>query len=182
MRMPRMFVLAAMLCAGAVLAPLGEAHAALHAFLKLKGQRVGEIRGGVTQKGREGFIKVISVAHEISSTQGAGAGSAGKRVHKPFVVMVEVDRATPQLLNAVAGGEKFAAFSLEVAGPSGGASLYRVNLVNAAISSFDLVTLEGGGAAALRLAFTYSKIEWTWLDGGVTGSDDWETPVVKKSL
>jgi type VI secretion system secreted protein Hcp len=23
-------------------------------------------------------------------------------------------------------------------------------------------------------SFTYQKIEWTWLDGGITASDDWE--------
>ena len=29
----------------------------------------------------------------------------------------------------------------------------------------------------MSLEFTYQKIEWTWVDGGITASDDWEAPV-----
>jgi type VI secretion system secreted protein Hcp len=28
-----------------------------------------------------------------------------------------------------------------------------------------------------EVAFTYQRIEWTWTDGGVTSSDDWEAPI-----
>ncbi len=183
MRKSPMFVLAAMLSAATVLAPLGEAHAALNAYLKLKGQKVGDIKGSVTQKGREGGIKVISVSHEIVSPRDAASGlPTGKRMHKPFVVTVEIDRSTPQLLGAIAGNEKFAAFSLEMAGPNGGPSLYRVGLINATISGFEFVTLADNNTAALKLTFTYQKIEWTWIDGNITAQDDWETPVAKKSL
>ncbi|HRI69004.1 MAG TPA: type VI secretion system tube protein Hcp, partial [Polyangium sp.] len=40
---------------------------ALNAYLRLKGQKQGEIKGSVTQKGREGSIMVIAVSHEIIS-------------------------------------------------------------------------------------------------------------------
>jgi type VI secretion system secreted protein Hcp len=30
----------------------------------------------------------------------------------------------------------------------------------------------------LDIAFTYQKIEWTWTNGGITASDDWESPAV----
>jgi type VI secretion system secreted protein Hcp len=39
---------------------------ALNAYLKLKGQKSGEINGSVTQKGREGKIMVIAVSHDVS--------------------------------------------------------------------------------------------------------------------
>ena len=39
-----------------------HADAALNAYLKLKGQKQGEIKGSVTQKGREGAIAVIAVS------------------------------------------------------------------------------------------------------------------------
>ena len=48
---------------GVALAPFSEADAALNAYLKLKGQKQGEIKGSVTQKGREGRIAVIAVQH-----------------------------------------------------------------------------------------------------------------------
>ena len=25
------------------------------------------------------------------------------------------------------------------------------------------------------ISFTYQKIEWTWLDGGITATDSWDT-------
>lgn len=181
MRKTRMFVMAAMLSAATVLAPLGEAHAALNAYLKLKGQKAGEIKGSVAQKGREGGIKVISVQHEIVSPRDAASGlPTGKRQHKPFVVTVEIDRSTPQLMNAIATNETFASFALDVAGPGGGASLYKVSLKNASIASFEFVTVND--TAVLKLSFTYQKIEWTWVDGGIMATDDWEAPVAKKSL
>ena len=46
---------------------------ALQAYLNLKGQRQGEIKGSVTQKGREGKIAVIAVSHEIISPRDPAA-------------------------------------------------------------------------------------------------------------
>jgi type VI protein secretion system component Hcp len=31
------------------------------------------------------------------------------------------------------------------------------------------------GTAIERVMFTYSKIEFTWTDGGITSTDDWMT-------
>jgi type VI secretion system secreted protein Hcp len=28
------------------------------------------------------------------------------------------------------------------------------------------------------VCFTYKKIEWTWMDGGINAGDDWEAPLV----
>jgi type VI secretion system secreted protein Hcp len=28
-----------------------------------------------------------------------------------------------------------------------------------------------------HVSFCYQKIEWTWMDGGITAMDDWEAPV-----
>ncbi len=36
---------------------------ALNAYLKLTGQKQGDIKGSVTQKGREGKIMVIAASH-----------------------------------------------------------------------------------------------------------------------
>jgi len=29
-----------------------------------------------------------------------------------------------------------------------------------------------------EITFTCQKIEWTWTDGGITASGDWETPAI----
>ena len=46
-----------------------------------------------------------------------------------------------------------------------------VKLTNASISDRH----EHG--ATEQISFTYQKITWTWIDGGITAEDDWEAPV-----
>lgn len=47
---------------------------ALNAYLKLKGQKQGDIKGSVTQKGRENKIMVIAVSHEVVSPRDMASG------------------------------------------------------------------------------------------------------------
>ena len=68
---------------------------ALNAYLKLKGQKSGEIKGSCPQKGRENKIMVIAVSHEIVSPRDAASGlPTGKRMHKPYACLVDWDLAT----------------------------------------------------------------------------------------
>ena len=69
---------------------------ALNAYLTLKGQKQGDIKGSTTQKGREGTIMVIAQSHEIVSPRDAASGlPTGKRQHKPMVITKEVDKSSP---------------------------------------------------------------------------------------
>jgi type VI secretion system secreted protein Hcp len=182
MRKSRVMMLVAVLSA-AVLVPTGEANAALNAYLKLKGVKQGDIKGSVVQKGREGAIKVISFNHEIVSPRDPASGlPTGKRQHKPLMLTVEVDRSTPQLISAMVNNEKLGEFSIDVGAPGSGATQYRVKLTNASISAFEFVTLADKDTTALRLSFTYQKIEWTWVPDGIMAMDDWEAPVAAKKL
>src|SRR3954451_14203214 len=79
---------------------------ALQAYLKMKGQRLGDIKGSITQKGRENKIRVIAVSHEIVSPRDAASGlPTGKRMHKPFVITKELDKASPLLYNILVTNE-----------------------------------------------------------------------------
>jgi len=40
---------------------------ALNAYLRIKGQKAGEVKGSVIQKGREGKIMEIAASHGIES-------------------------------------------------------------------------------------------------------------------
>ena len=46
-----------------------------------------------------------------------------------------------------------------------------IKLTNASVS--DYVQTDQN----VQFSFTYQKITWTWVDGGITASDDWEAPV-----
>ena len=161
---------------------------ALNAYLKLKGQKQGEIKGSVTQKGRENKIMVIAVSHEIISPRDAASGlPTGKRMHKPLVITKELDKSSPLLYNALTNNENITEWELQFWQPSAtGAEKqhYTIKLTNANIASIHFVMANNKHPDLMKfseyeeIAFTYQKIEWTWMDGGITAMDDWEAPVV----
>src|SRR4029453_16747997 len=92
---------------------------ALNAYLNLTGQKQGDIKGSVTQKGREGKIMVIAVNHEIVSPRDPASGlPTGKRMHKPFVITKELDKASPLLQNALVNNETISEWMLQFWQPS----------------------------------------------------------------
>jgi len=128
--------------------------------VQITGQRQGAI-GPITLQG---------VSHEIVSPRDAGSGlPTGKRQHKPITITKQLDQSTPLLLNALVNNENLSSVMITLA--SGGNPVATIKLTNASIADYvDHGTTE-------TWSFTYQKIEWTWLDGGITASDDWEAPV-----
>lgn len=160
---------------------------ALNAYLTATGQKQGVIKGGVTQKGREGSIAVYAVEHAVVSPRDAGSGlPTGKRQHKPLVVVKEIDKSSPLLAKALVTNENLTEVVLKFFSPNlNGMEInsYTVRLTNAAIASIQTdmqnnKTEPGTKLPVLeQLSFTYQKIEWTWLDGNVTSSDEWQASV-----
>ena len=160
---------------------------ALNAYLKLTGQKQGEIKGSVTQKGREGKIAVIAVSHEIISPRDAASGlPTGKRMHKPFVITKELDKSSPLLYNVLVNNENLTQWELQFFQPSATGTEkqhYTVKLTNANIASIDFRMANNKHPDLMKfaeyeeVAFTYQKIEWTWNEGGITAMDDWEAPL-----
>ena len=76
------------------------------AYMKVKGLRSGDLKGSVTQKGREGMIAIIGASHEILAPRDAQTGlPAGRRQHKAFVVTKEIDRTSPMFYKMLASSE-----------------------------------------------------------------------------
>ncbi len=161
---------------------------AQNAYLTLKGQKQGDIKGGVTQKGREGSILVHAASHDVVSPRDVASGQAsGKRMHKPFVITKEIDKSTPLLYQALVTNENLPVWTLRffrvatagAGGPSVEAQHYTVKLTNASITSIGFRMLDNQVADLARrseyeeIAFVYQRIEWTWVDGGITAADDW---------
>jgi type VI secretion system secreted protein Hcp len=161
---------------------------ALNAYLKLKGQKQGEVKGSVTQKGREGKILVMAAEHEVLSPRDASSGLAtGKRAHKPFVITKELDKSSPLLYQMLVSNETIVEWELQFWAPALSAASgvgteiqrYTVTLTNANIVDIKFHMLNNRNPELLRYAeyeevsFTYQKIEWTWTDGGITTQDEW---------
>lgn len=165
---------------------------ALNAYLTLTGQRQGEIKGSVTQKGREGRIMIIAVSHEIVSPRDAASGlPTGKRMHKPLILTKELDKSSPLLYSALCTNENITKFELQFwtpqlkAATGVGAEVqhYKVELKNANIANINFRMANNKHPDLMKfaeyeeIAFTYEEITWTWSDGGITANDSWEAPV-----
>lgn len=174
-----------LLCAvlgGVALGPFNRgAQAALNSYLKIKGEKQGEIKGGVVRKGLENWLPIVGIHHEVVAPRDAASGLAtGRRQHKPLTLTMELGKSSAQLYTAMFTDEVMAEMELAVFAPGDKLSktpLYMVKLSKAAIVDIRMVTPEGG-QTALEVDFTYQKIVWTFADG-VTAQDDWETPVAK---
>jgi type VI secretion system secreted protein Hcp len=159
---------------------------ALNAYLTLKGQKQGAFNGPVTQKGRENSILVHSFSNEILSDRDPTSGLAtGKRVHKPILILKEVDKTSPLFWNALVNNETLITWELRFWAPTAAGvekQIYTVSLTNAGIASISefMPDNEDPALASLPLleeiSFAYQKIQWTWTDPAVTASDDWESP------
>lgn len=163
------------------------AFAAQPAYLSITGEIQGQIRGGVTIGGKEGTIEVISLSHEIVSPRDAASGlPTGKRQHKPLTIRKAIDKSSPLLFRALISNEnlKTVEFVFYTTDPRGQERpYYRIKLLNASIASIKTAVPDTKDPALSSyplyedISFTYQKIEWTYVDGGITTQDDWLSPV-----
>lgn len=165
---------------------------ALNAYMTIKGQKQGNISGSVTQKGRENSILVHAYSHEIVSPRDPQSGlPTGKRMHKPLVIVKQIDKSSPLLWLALANNEnlttcqiQFFTPAIAAAGAAGAEQqTYTITLTNASISDIhesmpsNVDTTQAKLPLQEEVSFIYQKIQWTWIEGGITASDDWEAPV-----
>lgn len=165
---------------------------AQNAYLTITGQKQGHISGSVTMKGREGQIAVFAAVHDIISPRDPASGlPTGKRMHKPLVITKELDKATPLLYQALVSNENLTEVVLRFWSPASATGIgigtevliFSIKLTNASIASIELdmednkITADAQLPVLQRISFNYQKIEWTWLDGNVSASDDWEAVV-----
>jgi type VI secretion system secreted protein Hcp len=158
---------------------------ALDAYLKLAGQKTGGIKGSVTQKGREGKIMVIAVDHELSSPRDPSSGlPTGKLRHQPIRITKELDRSSPLLYQVLTTNENLTEWELQFwkQSPPLGTEIqhYTMRLKNANIVAIEFHLPNNKNPDLMRYAefedvtFTYQRIEWTWLEGGITSYADWQ--------
>ncbi|HEX2881751.1 MAG TPA: type VI secretion system tube protein TssD, partial [Polyangiaceae bacterium] len=89
------------------------AQAALNAYLTLKGKVSGDIKGSVTQKGRENSILVFAYQHEMSTPIDTKSGaSTGKLQHGVLKITKELDKSSPLLMKAWSSNEGMTEFTL----------------------------------------------------------------------
>ena len=147
---------------------------ATSALLKLEGQTQGWIKGGVTQKGREGLIEVTSWSWGAERNF-QGQLPSGSATASEFHITKQRDRGTPLLLNAFANNERFDEWRFDLWDPidSGAGAEHDADRAGERLSRLRPVRRRRPGRRIPpdheELTFVFEKITVTWLDGNLTG-------------
>jgi len=160
---------------------------------KAVGEKQGQFKGGVIQKGREGWIEVIACNHTVTSPRDVASGQAtGKRMHKPMRFRAYYDQSMTMWYQALVYNESlkevvFSFFSPNKLGTAGGQGVetltYEVKLTNAFVSQVEFEMLNNKNPDLQRyenmfvVEVVYQKIEGTWKLGNKVWQDDWLAPV-----
>lgn len=146
-------------------------------IMKIKAQQQGDIKGDLIQTGREGYIKVISVNHEITSIVDASTGLPRERKqHKPLLVLKELDRSTINLYNSLLTNEILLSVELKFwTQTQAGAEVnfFNTSLTNAWVLSIRQISQEINPVQHEEVRLSYQKIEWKNLIANNVSQGDW---------
>ncbi len=157
-------------------------------WMVVDGQKSGKIKGGATSKGNEAKIELSGLNGEVMSPRDPQSGlPTGRRMHKPLYVAYKLDKSVPLMWQILATNENCKTVEVDVwqsahkgsqahSAGQGMQKTYVIKLTNANIAVMEQQTIENGQVFVI-IGFTYQKIEWTWVDGGITAEDDWEVRV-----
>jgi type VI secretion system Hcp family effector len=169
---------------------------ALDASIKVTGSKQSAFKHQSTIKSRAGTSVVTRSWHEIEAPRDAHTGLAsGKRHHLPFQVEMPVDSSLINYQTAIVSNEVLTTVLINfyqttantlVQGGAAGAGgetkpCYTVELTNAVVSKYEFSQPYTRSTEAeiknkenhIIVHFTYQKITCTWVEGGVTFTDDW---------
>jgi type VI secretion system Hcp family effector len=144
-------------------------------YAKVTGKKQGVMTGGVGAKEYAGQIEVDSIDWGVGSPHDVHTGLAtGKRVARPVIITKPLDRSSPLLHTACVTNESVSVLISYTIEGQGHGAYATVTLTNGMVQDFNHQG-HSDGTALERISFTYSKIEFTWITGGITSVDDWMT-------
>ena len=157
---------------------------ALTAYMAVNGKNQGDIKGSCPQGGdTKDKILLYASDHRVEIPKDTHTGlPTGQRIHHPYEVMKAVDVASPKLYKACCTGEQ-----CEVT-----IDFYRIK-EDGSEEKYYTVKMEEAIVVEMKhhtpttflpenkpyqdmetVAFTYSKITWTYNDGNIEYVDDWK--------
>lgn len=163
---------------------------AFDAFLKIDG-----IPGESTDSNHKDWIEVLSFSHGVSqkgagSMSSGGGASAERCDHRNFVVVKNLDKASPLLAEHCCSGKHIKNVVLSLNRAGGDKVQYmEYKLTDAIIASYQPGGSSSGQSSlpVEELAFSYGKIEWTYTQqklsdgtGGGKVAAGWDLTVNKK--
>ena len=151
-----------------------DGYLAYSIYLTLSGNNQGNIDGDVDIQGKRGTIEVLGFSHQIVLPTDPNSGQiAGSRKHYPIRINKPIDSSSPKLIKAFVEMEDLQAIF----------KFYRVNSTNheehyytIQLEDATIISIQEQGSLTSHseaVSFIYRQITWTWVDGGVTYSDQW---------
>ena len=147
-----------------------------------------ELKGSVTQKGREGSIEVHAFEHEVRIPTDPHTGAlTGRRIHEAVKVVKPYDASSTYLYKTCCEGltlaeVKIGWYRIE-AGQIDEVLYFSHLLKNARITSVKPIMYNVKDLAKERyvhleeVLLRYESIEWTYTDGSLTFVDCWDSNV-----
>jgi type VI secretion system secreted protein Hcp len=145
-------------------------------YAKIKGVKQGDLTGAVTAKGHTGQIQINTVEFGVGSPTDISTGLAtGKRVARPVLITKPFDQSSPLLHLSTVTRESLTVDISYVVEGEGHKPYATLSLTNAMIRDFKNEASFTGGATE-TISLVYTKVEFTWVEGGITSTDDWMSP------
>jgi type VI secretion system secreted protein Hcp len=158
---------------GAAIRVTVEAEGVMAIYAKIKGKTQGDLNGGVAATGYSGQIQINSCEFGVGSPFDVATGQAtGKRTARPVNLTKPVDKSSPLLYTSCTTNESLTVDIAYIKEGEGHGAFLTVKLTGAMIRDFNhQASFDGTAVEVINL--TYTKIEFTWVDGGIMSVDDW---------
>ena len=135
-------------------------------FLELKANKSGQIKGDVTQKGREGTIACLSFQQVISLRSGP----------ETMVIRKRIDKSSPYLIQALSENQtleaRFKFWRPQTKGAAGVGSeeqFYTIEgKLGRVLSIKVLSSVESKDPPMEEVTLSFADLIWTYNDGGIT--------------
>lgn len=157
---------------------------ALTSYMKVKGNKSGDIKGDCQQGGdKKDTMLIYGIEHTIEIPKDTHTGlPTGQRIHKPMTVTKHLDQATPKLMKMCTTGEhgEVTIDHYRIKDDGSEEKYYTTKLEDAIIVNihyYKPTTFlpENKPFHDMEdISFTYSKITHTYHDGNIETTDDWK--------
>jgi type VI secretion system secreted protein Hcp len=153
------------------------------AYMWIKNETGGDVKGSVDVAGREGSVEVVEFHHEVRIPTDPDTGRlTGTRKHEALTIVKAYDASSPYLYKAVCQGETFQSVELK---------WYSINDKGEEKEYFNH-KLEGVKVCSVKpimynckdptkeryvhleeVSMRYLKVTWKYLEGNLQASDSW---------
>lgn len=145
------------------------------AYIKFDG-----VDGESQDKRHKGWCDIESWSWGVSQPSDRASGRAtGKRQHKPFTIIKEIDKSTPLLMTNCVTNKKIGTIQFEVMKPGATGeetTYFKIKLEDCIVTSINHVDDDSDDdrRPLETITINYSKMTWTYEEQGTEFVDDWK--------